>query len=316
MFVDEDNQAYLYYSRDCSENKYNGYNESHIYGVLLSEDRRSIEGEPILLTKPEQPWELQSGTWHWNEGPYVLKHEDKYYLMYSANFYSDPTYSLGYAVSDSPLGLFTKYEKNPILYSEQGSKKISGPGHHNIVNSPGDKVMYVSYHTHSVPVLGGGNRQMNLDVMGFREDGSIFINGPTISPQLQPKYMDQVKKINASILNNKNNGVKLLFDGELVIHPIDQEQVHAINVTQSEPIHIEFDSEQTISTILLYSGLDENTTESSFDSVKVEFSNGYVTTLASFIKKEGNLAYISFEPMDIKWIKIMGDVLISEVMIF
>ena len=74
VFIDDDDQKYLYYSRDCSENIVEGRHESHIYGIKLDDDMLSVSGQPILLTKPEQEWELKSGPkWRWNEGAFVLE---------------------------------------------------------------------------------------------------------------------------------------------------------------------------------------------------------------------------------------------------
>jgi beta-xylosidase len=51
-----------------------------------------------------------------NEGSFILKHEGKYHIMYSANAYFSKEYGIGAAVSDSPTGPFVKYDNNPILH--------------------------------------------------------------------------------------------------------------------------------------------------------------------------------------------------------
>lgn len=105
--------------------------ESHLYVAELNDDLVSFKNEPLLISKPDQKWELYSGPeWLWNEGPFVLKRNDKYYLMYSANFYASNIYSVGYAVA-----------KNP-----------------------------------------SGDRQICIDRMGFREDDSLYVTGPTTTP--------------------------------------------------------------------------------------------------------------------------------------
>ena len=99
--------------------------------------------------------------------------------MYSANCYATKDYSVGYAVSDNPLGPFKKYKKNPILKSK--CMKISGPGHNCVTKSPDGSKLFIVYHTHVDPKAGGGNRQLCIDRMDFRKDGSIHIKGPTIN---------------------------------------------------------------------------------------------------------------------------------------
>jgi GH43 family beta-xylosidase len=63
---------------------------------------------------------------------------------------------------------------------------ISGPGHHCVIDSPDGSELFVVYHTHTDAALGGGNRQVCIDRMGFREDGSIYVNGPTLTDQPIP----------------------------------------------------------------------------------------------------------------------------------
>lgn len=302
VFIDDDGQGYLYYSRDCSENRVGGYNESHIYGIKLSDNKLEVVGEPILLAKPEQPWELESGDTRWNEGAFVFKRDNIYYMMYSANFYGGRQYSLGYATSDSPLGEYVKYEKNPILYTQSDWVDISGPGHHSIATSPQGKIWYAMYHTHSIAAIGGGNRQVNMDVMGFREDGSIYINGPTISPQLMPDKMDQAYDIMAYAQISKNGEQsKILNDGEFALYTEGPVKTDVIPLTGADTIEIAFDTEQEIQGIVLYTGAEEN---EKLKSVTIELSNGYGISDLEFPDGVGKPAVAHFEPMEVKWVKI------------
>lgn len=185
VFIDEDGSQYFYYARDCSENVIDGRHESHLYVAELHEDMVSFKEEPRLILKPEQEWECRSGPeWFWNEGPFVLKHNQSYYLMYSANFYAGRDYSVGYAVAGSPLGPFVKSPHNPVLVSPHGN--ISGPGHNSVTASPDGSELFIVYHIHTDPQHPGGDRQVCIDRMGFRADGSLYVTGPTDTPQPIP----------------------------------------------------------------------------------------------------------------------------------
>jgi GH43 family beta-xylosidase len=185
VFLDEDDRKYFYYSRDCSENVIDGRHESHLYVGELNEDLISFKAEPRLITKPEQDWECRSGPeWLWNEGPFVIKHNDSYYLMYSANFYASRDYSVGYAVAMSPMGPFVKAAHNPILVSP--NEEISGPGHNSVTTSPDESELFIVYHIHTDPRNPSGDRQISMDRLVFREDGSLYVNGPTNTPQPIP----------------------------------------------------------------------------------------------------------------------------------
>ena len=185
VMVEEDGQVFMYYSRDCSENVFEGRKESHIYVVELSADLLTVQSEGELLLKPDQEWEFKSGNEvRWNEGPFVVKRNELYYLMYSANCFAHRDYSVGYAISRHPLGPFEKYEQNPILFTD--TPEISGPGHHSVTVSPDGSELFIVYHTHTDPEQGGGDRQVCIDRMSFREDGSIEVFGPTLTPQPAP----------------------------------------------------------------------------------------------------------------------------------
>lgn len=185
VFFDDDGRKYFYYSRDCSENIVEGRHESHLYVAELNDNLISFKDESRLIVKPEQDWELLSGVdWRWNEGPFVLKNRGKYYLMYSANFYASREYSVGYAMAESPLGPFIKAAHNPVLAST--IPEISGPGHNSVTTSPDGSELLIVYHIHTDYKHPSGDRQACLDRMGFREDGTLFVNGPTYTLQAAP----------------------------------------------------------------------------------------------------------------------------------
>lgn len=177
IFKDTDGKLYLFYVRDARENKF-----SAIYVRRLSDDLLSFEGEPAECAKPEQRWE---GTLI-NEGPFVMKHGDTYFMMYSGNGATDTWYAVGYATARSPMGPWTKFDKNPIL---RRTKEVSGPGHHSVIDSPDGKEMFIVYHTHQQPKKPWWNRQLAIDRMQFVEtpDGvQMKVNGPTWTPQPMP----------------------------------------------------------------------------------------------------------------------------------
>lgn len=176
-FIDDDGRAYLYYTLDMSDNKI-----SEIYVVELNSEMNGIKDSPVFCIRPSQKWE---GT-VWNEAPYVLKHDGKYYLMYSANCFVDPYYGVGYAVADNPKGPWSKYEDNPIL---KRTDQVSGPGHNSIAFSPGGCEMYIVYHCHLSPEE-PYKRLVCLDKIDFVNSGGktvLKVDGPTKRPMEVPE---------------------------------------------------------------------------------------------------------------------------------
>ncbi|MCD7035386.1 glycoside hydrolase family 43 protein [Metabacillus sp. GX 13764] len=181
IFIDDDGTPYLYYVKDCSENIIGNTHVSQIFVQQMSNDLKTLKGKPQLLLQPDQEWEGLDGDYQWNEGPFVLKHDKKYYLMYSANFYGSADYGVGYAVSDNPLGPFEKAEENPILKKDL-KKGVSGPGHNSVTTGPDGKTLYAVYHTHTDPEAPSGDREMNIDKLYF-DNGKLKVSGPTRSDQ-------------------------------------------------------------------------------------------------------------------------------------
>lgn len=163
---------YLYYSRAGADHYVDGARQSEIYGVELGADFLSVVGEGKRLLWPVQEWERKDKerNQYWNEGPFVIKQDGKYHMMYSANCFEARDYGIGGAVSDFPLGPFEKYADNPILSS---NATMSGPGHNSVVLAA-DGTFYCVYHTHTDYRRPGGDRQVRISPMGF-ENGEIIV---------------------------------------------------------------------------------------------------------------------------------------------
>lgn len=170
----EGDKAYLYFVKDCSTNIINGIHTSQIYVAEIDSSLTKLISQPKLISTPSQPWETHSlpapcvgqiedfklkenqTYWLWNEAPSLIKHGGKYYLTYSANCFDSRYYSVGYAVSDSPLGPFEKYKNNPIM--EYIPNKLSGPGHNSFFTDKNGNLM-CAYHCHTFYEKPSGNRR-------------------------------------------------------------------------------------------------------------------------------------------------------------
>ncbi|GIN69899.1 endo-1,4-beta-xylanase [Bacillus sp. J14TS2] len=181
LFIEEDGTPYFYYVKDCSENIINGKHISQIYVQQLSRSLTECSGDAKLILEPDNEWEGIDGHFQWNEGPFLLKHQGKYYLMYSAQCFASPNYAIGYAVAEHPMGPFYKADENPILAKDL-AKGVSGPGHNSVTIGPDGKTLYIVYHIHTDVKKPSGNRQMCIDRLFF-VDGKLKIDGPTVDQQ-------------------------------------------------------------------------------------------------------------------------------------
>lgn len=175
VFIDGDN-AYLYYSIDKCEN-----DVSHIYVSSLSNDLTQVNQDKTLCIVPSADWEGKI----WNEAPFVIKDGDNYIMMYSANGFFDPNYSVGYATAKSPFGPWTKYAGNPILVKND---YVSGPGHNCLVESPDGTENFIIYHVHKHGKA-GWQRVLAMDrIIISNHDGQVILSveGPTYTAQPAP----------------------------------------------------------------------------------------------------------------------------------
>jgi beta-xylosidase len=194
VFIDDDGRTYMYYSNAMSTNpvpELGGKKRSEIFVVEIKPDFSGFLSEPVMLIYPQQSWEFNpSSNQYWNEGAVLLKNNGLYYLIFSANCYCAANYAVGYATSTSPMGPFTKSAGNPILSNAGVSHAVSGPGHNSVVRGPDGESWYFVYHSHvHVGNLNSSNhgiRQVNIDRMYFNPDGTISVDGPSISPQPYP----------------------------------------------------------------------------------------------------------------------------------
>ncbi len=196
LFADEDGKVYLYWG--CS-------NKIPMKGVELNPEDMTPLGEPkeLFLNQMDRCGYERSGEDHSLEkkrliekmlgddpnieGPWMDKHNGKYYLQYAApgaqyNIYLDGVY-----VSQSPLGPFTLAENNPYSYKPGGF--IPGAGHGSTMC---DK--YGNWwHTSTLRICMGYmfERRVGMWPAGFDEDGELFCNqrfGDWVMPVPQERF--------------------------------------------------------------------------------------------------------------------------------
>jgi len=173
VFVDDDGRVYAY----------GGSSNVHpVWGVELDSRNyffpTSEKQEMFNLNPGNHGWE-RFGENHeggdldpFIEGPWMNKHNGKYYLQYAApgtqwNVYGDGVYT-----SDNPLGPFTYREYSPFSYKPGGF--IRGAGHGSTVQDPWDN--YWHYTTMVVGINSGFERRIGKFPAGFDEDGQLWTN--------------------------------------------------------------------------------------------------------------------------------------------
>ena len=126
-------------------------------GQRIAANGRSLVGESRLVLTNDLDWEG-----HLIEGPFVTRQEGRYWVFYAGNDFSTPSYGIGVAVADHPLGPYTK-QGQPLLRS---TREWLAPGHASVAPGPDGEPQLFFHAFH--PGTGGYNAFRALLTVGLR----------------------------------------------------------------------------------------------------------------------------------------------------
>ena len=171
VLIDDDGQAYIYWSG------------MGIRGAKLKDNMTELDGEltemrrpggnanavmPAMLVGGEEMKGLPEG---FKEGPFAFKRGDWYYLSFpwvrgSKENGANPTETLAYAMSKSPLG---PWEFKGIIMAEHDN--TCWTNHHSLVEYQGQ--WYLFYHRNHLSPNDDKRRSACIEKVSFNNDGTI-----------------------------------------------------------------------------------------------------------------------------------------------
>ncbi len=158
LFMDEDGQVYMYYGGGGT-----------CFAVKLSDGMDSL-----VPFEDGETYKKMDTLTDYMEAPFMIKRGGTYYLMYSCGIWSNASYSVRYATSDSPIGPFTS-GRRILATDDSGTRR--GPGHHSCIYLPENNQWLICYHRWDIAnnfgETGSRGRLACIDRMVFNEDGSI-----------------------------------------------------------------------------------------------------------------------------------------------
>ena len=146
-FVDDDGTRYLVWKNDgncCGL-------DTWLQLAELSADGTTLVGETTKLLMQDQAWEGDL-----IEAPTLVKRDDVYALLYSANDYGGDAYATGYATAPSVRGPFTKGD-GPLLTTEISDGRYLGPGGQDVVTAADGSDVMVFHSWDSLYIQRGVN---------------------------------------------------------------------------------------------------------------------------------------------------------------
>lgn len=150
----------------------------------------TVEGNRTLISAPTYSWERNGDLnnpndvkhVNVNEGPEILKHDNKLFLIYSASGCWTDTYALGMltATANAELLKASSWTKtdHPV-FQESVANHVYATGHNSFFKSPDGTENYILYHANSEPGQGcGSHRSPRAQKFTWNTDGSPDFGQP------------------------------------------------------------------------------------------------------------------------------------------
>lgn len=190
LYDKDKDELYLYWGSS---------NEWPIMGTKINKKTLQSEGyvKPLVKLHPEDHGWERFGEYNDNtflqpfiEGAWMTKHNDKYYLQYSAPGTEFSGYADGVYVSDEPLSGFQYQKFNPFSYNPGGFAR--GAGHGSTYQDNFGKWWHVS--TVVLGVKNNFERRIGIWPAGFDDDDVLYCNTaygdyPTYLPQKNANHL-------------------------------------------------------------------------------------------------------------------------------
>jgi GH43 family beta-xylosidase len=153
----------------------------------------TIDGKRVRISAPTYDWEKYGDLVvepdsedpphvDVNEGPEILMHEEKLFLVYSASACWTDYYGLGMLTFTGTDNLLdsASWMKSPVsVFKESAANGVYAPGHNSFFKSPDGKEDWILYHANPAPNMGcGGNRSPRAQKFTWNKDGTPNLGEP------------------------------------------------------------------------------------------------------------------------------------------
>jgi xylan 1,4-beta-xylosidase len=202
MFKDDDGRYYMYWGwsqilpfQVVELDPKNGFKEKGTPIVCFFGDyenhgfeRRRKEDVifPYFTHRPYFPEESP-----WIEGPWMIKHNGKYYLQYAAIGLEFSSYSHGVYEADSPLGPFKYSQHNPLTFKTTGY--VRGAGHGSTFHDKNGQLWTICMIPAFYGGRGGGEMVLfptAVDAEGVMHSNTAFGDYPQYYPGIKENAVD------------------------------------------------------------------------------------------------------------------------------
>ena len=184
-------------------------------------DPWTISGSRVLLSTPTHDWEKKLA--NVNEGPEVLQHDGKIFVIYSASACWGPDYKLGMLTYSGGDVLNTaSWVKSPEpVFQRSDENAVFAPGHNGFFTSPDSKEHWIVYHANASAADGcTGVRTTRVQKFTWNEDGTpsfgtpAALDTPITPPSGERGTPPPAEDVVAYSLVNRESGQCLVAAGD------------------------------------------------------------------------------------------------------
>jgi hypothetical protein len=168
VFVDGDGTPWMLYKSE--QNRGGADTPTKLWSQRLSADGMHLIGPPSLLMGPDRPWQ---GTIV--EAPQMLRADGAYWVVYSANWFNNPTYAVGAARCLGPAGPCADVTPGPLLASNAQGE---GPGEASVFADSAGIWMLYSPRRSLAPKPDWPPRPVYITRLGVGPSGPYLADGP------------------------------------------------------------------------------------------------------------------------------------------
>jgi len=175
IYADDTHRGYERYGDDHIPPKSEEQIEAEVEAMLAGMKQQALaqgRGDDIGMSEEAAKEMLRGymGNSPYMEGPWMTKHNGKYYLQYAFNGTEFNCYGDGVYVSDKPLGPFVPAKNNPYSYVPGGF--LQGAGHGSTLEDKQGDMWHIS--TVRISNIHTMERRLGLWKAGFDEDGELY----------------------------------------------------------------------------------------------------------------------------------------------
>jgi GH43 family beta-xylosidase len=176
-----ENRGQLYMIWSGWEGDTNG--QQNIY-LAKMKNPYTVTGERVKISSPEFEWEKYGDLRanddpphvNVNEGPEILLHDGKVFLIYSASGCWTDHYALGMLTAKASANLtdLASWKKSPEpVFKTSEENSVYAPGHNSFFQSADGKEDWIIYHANPTPGCGCGNkRSPRMQKFTWKKDGT------------------------------------------------------------------------------------------------------------------------------------------------